>query len=237
MNLSSISLLVLTLFICLIDNCPTNAQSLDIPEASIEFDVDPTIIENSPVIQEWIQEIPDISEKIRNEPSFPTLVRFGYSQFPSNYHSGGIYIGVEDVFLGQTPLTFSGEYNTSVSDDSSRDNRLSVGGNLKYYLLPLGNYVNIAPIVGYKYIETGDYHTDGLNVGVKLILALSPKGAADVYFAHSFISPTSDDEVAITELGAGYAITESIRLSAGIKWQNSIENNDSQVNIGLEWIP
>ena len=41
----------------------------------------------------------------------------------------------------------------------------------------------------------------------------------------------------ITEVRAGYAVTKNVRLSAGIGWQNSIANNDSQVNIGLEWIP
>jgi hypothetical protein len=214
------------------------AQSLDASEKSQELDIDPQIIEDSPVIREWIEEIPDISSQIRNQPSFRTLIRFGYSQFPSNSDAGGVYIGIEDVFLGNSHFTVSGEYITSVNDDSSSGNdRLAVGGNLKYYLLPLGNYINIAPVIGYKSIETKDYQTDGLNVGIKVILALSPQGAADISLSQNFISPTSSEEVGITEIRAGYALTKDIRLSAGIAWQNSIKNDDSQINIGLEWMP
>jgi hypothetical protein len=210
------------------------AQSLDPSEASQELDVDPAIIENSPVIQEWIQEIPDISSEIRHQPVFRTLVRLGYSQFPSNDNAGGFLIGVEDVFLGNTPVTLSGEYITSLNDD---DDRLAVGGNLKYYLLPLGSYINIAPIIGYKAIETGDYQTDGLDVGIKVIFAISPQGAADISVSQNFIAPNSSEEVGITEVRAGYALNKDIRLSAGIAWQNSIKNNDSQINLGLEWMP
>ena len=81
---------------------------------------------------------------------------------------------MEDVFLGQTGLTLSGDYEGSFNGV-----RKSVGANLQYYVLPLGNYVNIAPVVGYRYIETNNYTTDGLNLGIKLILPLSRKGAAD----------------------------------------------------------
>ena len=225
--------------ITLVGQClPINAQSIDIPVESDNLEVDPTIIENSPVIQEWIEEVPDISHKIRHQPSFRTLVRFGYSQYPSNNHAGGIFVGVEDIFLGQTPFTVSAEYNTSLNNDSNQENdRLSVGGSLKYYLLPLGSYINIAPSVGYQYIETNNYQTDGLNLGVKIILALSPKGAADISVSHNLISPTSNEEVSITEVRAGYAINKHLRLAAGVGWQNSIGNNDSQVNLGLEWMP
>ena len=214
------------------------AQTIDVDEASQKLDVEPDLIENSPTIQQWIKEIPDISKEIRYQPSFPTLIRFGYSQFPSNNQSGGVFIGLEDLFLGNTPLTLSAEYSTNFNGNSnSKNNRLSVGGNLRYYLLPLGNYVNIAPSLGYKYIETGNYQTDGINVGLKLIFALSPQGAADISLSQNFIAPTSSEEVGITEVKAGYALTKKIRLTAGIAWQNSIENTDSQVNIGLEWMP
>ena len=214
------------------------AQDSEIEDASQKLDVDPEIIKNSPVIQQWIEKIPDVSDNICNQPSFPSLIRLGYSHFPSNDKSGGVVVGVEDLFLGNTPLTFSAEYATTIGrQQDSENNRLSVGGNLKYYLFPLGNYVNIAPSLGYQYIESGTYNTDGVNVGVKLIFALSPQGAADISVSQNFISPTSSEEVGITEVRAGYAVTKNVRLSAGIGWQNSIANNDSQVNIGLEWIP
>ena len=238
MNLLSFFLCLIVPFLYLVGDNEVLAQSLDASEKSQELDIDPEIIENSPVIREWIKEIPDVSSQIRNQPSFRTLIRFGYSLFPSNNDAGGVYIGIEDVFLGNSPFTISGEYVTSLNDDSSsRNDRLAVGGNLKYYLLPLGNYINIAPLIGYKSIETNDYQTDGLNVGIKVILALSPQGAADISFSQNFISPTSSEEVGITEVRAGYALSKYIRLSAGVAWQNSIKNTDSQFNIGLEWMP
>ncbi|MTF37579.1 hypothetical protein VKI21_10085 [Cyanobacterium aponinum UTEX 3222] len=202
---------------------------------SSNLDVDPSLIENSPVIQKWIKEIPDVSDEIRNQPSFPTLFRIGYSQFPSNHHSGGVYFGIEDLFVGDTPLTFSADYSSDLSNNS-QGQRLSVGSTVQYYLLPLGSYINIAPVVGYRYIETNGYHSDGVNVGVKVKLAFSPQGAADISLIQSFIAPTSNDEVGVTEIKAGYAINKHLRLSSGISWQNSIKQEDSQLNIGLEWI-
>jgi len=212
------------------------AEEINIPEKSQEFDLDPAIIENSPVIQQWIQEIPDVSAKILYQPSFRTRYRFGYTQFPSNNDIGGVFVGVEDFFIGNTPLTFSAKYSTDISN-SSKDNRISLSGNLQYYVLPLGNYINIAPMVGYKYIETNGYNTDGLNVGVKFAFILSPQGAADIFLTQSFVSPNSKEEVGITEINVGYALTKNIRLSTEIGWQNSIKQNDSQISIGFEWMP
>lgn len=238
MNLFAFSSLLTASMIYLYGDGQVIAQALEIEEASQELDVDPNLIENSPIIQKWIEKIPDVSEKVRHQPSFRTLIRFGYSQFPSNNQSSGVFIGVEDIFLGNTPLTFSAEYTTNINNNSnSKNNRLSVGGNLKYYLLPLGNYVNIAPSLGYQYIETSNYQKDGINIGLKLILAFSPQGAADISLSQNFIAPTSSEEVGITEIKAGYALSKKIRLSLGIAWQNSIKNTDSQVNIGFEWMP
>ncbi|WP_330203704.1 hypothetical protein [Cyanobacterium sp. Dongsha4] len=202
---------------------------------SSNLDVDPNLIENSPVIQKWIKEIPDVSDEIRNQPSFPTLFRVGYSQFPSNNNSGGVYVGIEDLFVGDTPLTFSANYSSDLSNNS-QGQRVSIGSTIQYYLLPLGGYINIAPVVGYRYIETNGYHSDGVNVGVKVKFAFSPQGAADISLIQSFIAPTSNDEVGVTEIKAGYAINKHLRLSSGISWQNSIKQEDSQLNIGLEWI-
>ncbi|BAQ59942.1 hypothetical protein GM3708_348 [Geminocystis sp. NIES-3708] len=214
------------------------AESINITEKSQEFDLDPSIIENSPVIQQWIKEIPDVADKIVHEPSFRTRYRFGYSQFPSNNNSGGFFIGVEDVFIGNTPLTFSANYNSDLSNSSNPKNeRLSVGGNVQYYVFPLGNYVNFAPMIGYKYMETNGYNTGGVNLGFKMAFALSPQGAADIFFTQSFVSPSSNDEVGITQINVGYAITKNLRLSTEIGWQNSIKQKDSQVSVGFEWMP
>ncbi|AFZ48091.1 hypothetical protein Cyast_2141 [Cyanobacterium stanieri PCC 7202] len=216
-----------------------SAQNVDFENRSQEFNLPDEVIENSPVWQKWLEETPDLLHEIRNKPSFPTRFRVGYSEFPSNNGIGGISVGVEDVFIGETPLTFSARYATSFSGEDDEGNpldRTSVSANLNYYILPLGGYFNIAPVVGYRSITTNGYSTDGLNVGLRLALALSPQGAADVFVTQNFLGLGSSNEVGITEIGAGYAINRNLRLSTQIEWQNSIQQADSQVSIGLEWM-
>jgi len=215
------------------------AQDSQLENQNQRLNVSPEIIENSPTWQKWIDHHPDLLDEIKNKPSFPTRVRFGYSQFPSNNGIGGVFFALEDLFIGETPLTFSARYSTSFSTtDSNNDplDRTSFSTDLNYYLLPLGNYVNIAPVVGYRSITTNGYSTDGLNVGLRLALALSPQGAADVFVTQSFLNLGSSDEVGVTDITAAYAVNKNLRLSTQIQWQNSIQQSDSQVTIGLEWM-
>ena len=223
----------------------SSAQTLDIAEINLtsesealsnsaaqELELSPEIIENSPVLQRWLQEVPNVLEEIRHEPSFRTRFRLGYSQFPSTGQAGGLSIGVEDVFISRSGFTVSGDYHTSFNGD-----REAYGVDLRYYLRPLGNYVNVAPLVGYRYVESNDYTTDGVNLGVKLQFVLSRTGAADVSLTQSFVSPGSEDEVGLTTLSVGYALTPELRLSTDIQKQNSTEEKDSRVGIVLEWMP
>jgi hypothetical protein len=200
--------------------------------AETELDLDPKIRQESPVLERWLEKIPDIAEDIRRDPSFRTRIRLGYAEFPSSDNSSGVILGVEDVFFGQTSLTLSGDYQTAFNGK-----RTAIGANLQYYLLPLGDYVNLAPMVGYRYIQTGNYSTDGLNLGLKLKLALSRTGAADITVSQSFISPGGDNEVGLTTLSVGYAITSNLRLAADIQAQNSRARKDSSLGILLEWLP
>jgi hypothetical protein len=200
--------------------------------AAEELDLSPEIIENSPVLQRWLEEVPNVLEEIRNDPSFRTRLRLGYSQFPSTDQAGGFNVGVEDVFIGRSGFTVSGDYQASFNGD-----REAFGADLRYYVLPLGSYVNVAPVVGYRNLETGDYSTDGVNVGARLLLVLSRTGAADVSLTQSFVSPGSSEEVGITTLSFGYAVTRNLRLSTDIQKQNSREEKDSRVGIVLEWMP
>ncbi|MBR8830307.1 MAG: hypothetical protein N5P05_003402 [Chroococcopsis gigantea SAG 12.99] len=196
------------------------------------IDIEPKIIEESPVLQRWMKEIPNILEEIKNDPSFRTRVRLGYSVYPSAHNEGGVYIGVEDIFIGRTGLTVSGQYQTSFNSKQQ-----SGGGDLQYYVLPLGGYVNLAPVVGYRYVETGGYSTNGVNVGARLVLALSRNGAADIVVTQSFVSPGGSDEVGLTSFSVGYALTKQIRLAADIQAQNSRRAKDSRVGILIEWMP
>lgn len=197
-----------------------------------ELDLSPEIIEGSPVLQRWLREVPNVLEEIRNEPSFRTRLRLGYSQFPSTGQAAGFNVGVEDIFISRTGLTVSGDYQRSFNGK-----REAYGADLRYYVLPLGSYVNIAPQVGYRNLTTGNFSTDGVNVGARLMLALSRTGAADASLTQSFVSPGSHDEVGITTLSFGYAVTANLRLSTDIQKQNSREEKDSRVGIVLEWMP
>jgi hypothetical protein len=195
-----------------------------------DLDLAPEIIESSPVLQRWQEEIPNILEQIRHEPSFPTRIRAGYSFFPSSGHRSGWSVGVEDLFIGKTGLTLSGDYYASFDG-----NREATGIEARYYVMPLGNYVNFAPTVGYRYIKTDDYNTDGIKVGARANFALSPLGGADLAISQNFISPGGEDEVGITNFSVSYALTQNLRLSTEIERQNSRGDQDSRLGIMLEF--
>ncbi len=195
------------------------------------IDVDPEILEGSPVLQRWLEEIPDVLHDIRHDPSFRSRLRLGYSYFPSTDRKSGWLIGIEDFFLSNTGLTVSAEYQGAFAGG-----RETWGGDLRYYLLPLGSYINVAPMVGYRNITTKNYRTEGVNVGAKLILALSRTGAADISLSQSFVSPGSANEVGITTLSTGYAVTEDLRFSVDLQKQNSVGRKDSRVGFVLEWM-
>ncbi len=202
------------------------------PAAAQQLDLSPETVENSPVLQRWLEDIPDVLSEIRNDPGFRTRVRVGYSQFPSSDRQGGIHVGIEDVFLGQSPVTLSGDYQTTF-----QEGRSAYGAELRYYVLPLGNAVNIAPVAGYRRVEGEDYAIDGVNLGLRLQLQLSRTGAADVAVTQSWVNPGSNSaEVGITTLTFGYAVTEQLRLSTDLQRQNSPQQKDNRVGVGLEWM-
>jgi len=204
---------------------PVLAQTVD------NLDLSPEIIEDSPVFQRWLEKVPNVLEDIRNKPSFATRLRLGYSVFPSNDGVGGINLGIEDVFLGKTGLTMSADYQTSFNGD-----RMSVGTSLHYFVFPLGSYINIAPVVGYRYLETENYATDGVNVGARLMLAFSRTGAGDISLTQSFVSPGGSEEVGLTTLAVGYAVTKELRLSVDLQKQNTRKAKDSRVGLVFEWL-
>ncbi len=206
------------------------SQTVD-SNAKNSLDLPPEIINNSPVLQKWMKQVPNVLEDINHDPSFRTRVGIGYAEFPSTEHDGGLNISVDDIFIGRTGLTVSGDYETSFGE------RDAGGVNLQYYLLPLGYYVNIAPVVGYRAISTNNYSEDGVNIGGKIIFPLSRSGAADISVSHTFISPGDDDEVGISNISFGYAITKQIRLATEIEKQNSRVKKDSQFSLILEWMP
>ena len=196
-----------------------------------ELDIDPQIIKNSPVLQKWRRKVPNVLEDIYKDPSFTTRLRFGYSLFSTTGSASGIHLGLEDLFIGRSGLTVSGDYQIAFNGK-----RETVGADINYYVRPLGSYVNFAPLLGYRYLQTGNYTTDGVNVGAKLILVLSRGGAANISLSQSWISPGSKDEVGLTKLSFGYAVSPHVRVSTDIQKQNSRQNKDSSVGMILEWM-
>ena len=196
-----------------------------------ELDLSPEVIRNSPVLQRWLRKIPNVLEDIKNDPSFVTRVRLGYLLYPEE-QTGGINLGVEDIFVDSTNLTVSGEYQTTFNGQ-----RKAYGADLRYYLSPLGNYINIAPVVGYRNLETNSYSTSGVNLGVKLLLVLSRSGAADISLTQSWVAPGTSEEVGLTSLSFAYAFTRDLRISTELQQQNSPANKDSRVGVVLELIP
>ena len=192
-----------------------------------ELDINPEVIENSPVLQRWRLKIPNVLQDIKNEPSFRTRIRLGYSQFDGN---DGVKFGFEDIFIVDK-LTLRGEYEKAFNN-----NYENYGADLNYYLFPLGGYFNFSPIVGYRNLQTSDYSSSGVNLGIKLLLVLSRGGGADIAFTRSWVSPGTAEEVALTKLSASYAITNNLRLSTELGQHKASGEKERQVGLFLEWM-
>lgn len=200
-------------------------------EPPVPFDLDPNRIEGSPVLKRWLKRVPNVLADIKGDPSFRTRLRLGYSQFPSTKQAGGIHLGIEDVFAGRSGLTLSADYETAFNGK-----REAWGLDWRYYVRPLGSAINAAPVIGYRYLETTRYSTNGVHVGLRLLLVPSRTGATDLAVTQSWVAPGSENEVGLTTLSFGYALTHNLRLSTDIQKQNSRFRSDSRVGIGLEWM-
>ncbi len=213
---------------------PAYADTPDVGKANSNapLNLTPEVIEQSPVLQRWLEAIPDVQADIRNDPSFITRVQAGYSYFPSSDGTGGFILGVEDWFVGDTRLTVSADYQQNFRGD-----RQAYGTDLHYYVLPLGGYFNVAPTLGYRYASAADdYQVSGANVGVRLRVVPTRTGAADLTLDQSWVVGDSEG-LSITQLNVGYAITQNLRLSTDLEWQRTADEGDSRVGINLEWSP
>jgi hypothetical protein len=210
---------------------PTDNNSI-LERSGSANDLSPEIINGSPVLRKWLKEIPNVLNDIKTDPSFRTRVKVGYSQYPSANQSGGFHLAVDDIFFGRSGLSASANYNSA-----SSGNRSGYGVDAQYYLLPLGSYINITPLVGFRHLQTDKYSRDGLNLGVKLMIVPARGGGADLALSQSWVGFGSSTETGLTTLSVGYAITNQIRLSTDIQQQNARENYDSRVGVGIEWMP
>lgn len=210
-----------------VDDSPLDSE----PVNSESVDLSPEIIEGSPVLQRWLQEVPNVLEEIRNDPSFRTRVRVGYAQVTSSDDGSGVNVGVEDLFIGDTGLTVSGDYFAGSGGFSGG------GAQLRYYVLPLGGYFNLAPVVGYRHIEGDSYSTSGVELGGRAMLVLSRTGGADLSLGYSVVGIGGDQTVGLGTLAVGYAITPQFRLSTDIRRHDADGENDTRFGIALEWMP
>ncbi len=214
-----------------IDVAQAIAANPTVELAQAKVDVAPEVLQQSPVLQRWQKKIPNVLEEINRDPAFRPRVRLGYSHFPSTDDQGGWAIGVEDFFIARTPLAISADYHETF------DGRRTGGGaDVRYYFLPLGWYVNVAPVVGYRNLSTPRYSTEGLNVGMRLMLALSRGGAADLSVTQNWVAPGTENEVGILTFSVGYALTRNIRLSADLQEQNSKFQQDTRFGVMMEWL-
>lgn len=188
----------------------------------------PPQIRTSPTLQKWLQQAPDIRREIGNTPSFRTRLQVGYSlSHPGS--SSGVVWGIEDLRLGQTPITLSAQGNSG-----------GVGGwgiNAQAYVLPLGSYVNVAPVVGWRSLYTPTMQSQGLNLGAKLLLVPSRGGGADLSIQQTWMNLGQDQEVGIGKLSVGYAISPKLRLATDLeRWQGR-SIFETRASILVEWMP
>jgi hypothetical protein len=191
-----------------------------------DLEIDRKVIESSPVLRRWLDNPPNLLDDIHNIPSFNTKLRVGVT---SRDNSFGVEAGFEDIFVGQSPLTLSGGYQTEFS---GRESELQA--SIRYYVFPLGSYWNISPIVGYRQFNQLDRpQISGLDVGLQGILVLSPH-SSDLRLSHTFTSPSGNLEMSTTTLSTSYAITNNLRLGTKVEWRRSPLIYDSRVGFLLE---
>ncbi len=196
-------------------------------EVARDLDLTPELLRDSPVLRRWLEEPPDLLQDIYHRPSFRTKLRLGLSSEGQNW---GIDASVEDVFVGRSPVTLSARYQGAFSGRES-----GFGAQVRYYLLPLGSYFNVAPLVGWRSLDRpGTGTISGVEVGLQAILALSPQ-SADLRLSHTFTAPSSQQETSITTVAVSYALTGELRLGSRLEWRRSPLFDDYRVGILLDF--
>ena len=202
--------------------------SLPASSQSLPIDIPPQI-RSSPTLQKWLRSVPNIQQDINNDPSFKTRVRLGYTRFTQG-NTDGLSLGLEDVRLGSTPVTLSASYSASRADSSW-------GIDVQPYLLPLGGYFNLAPVVGIRSLSTSTTQTTGLNLGARLLVVPSRGGGADVTLQQTWTAIGTDREVGVGKISVGYAIAPKLRLATDLeRWQGR-SVFETRASLLLEWMP
>lgn len=189
----------------------------------------PPPIRNSPTLQKWLQQAPDVRREIANDPSFRTRLRVGYG-LSNPGASSGVVFGIEDLRLGQTPIALTGHGSLGGTVNSW-------GIDAQAYVLPLGGYVNVAPVVGWRSLSTATAQSQGINLGVKVLLVPSRGGGADLSLQQTWVNPGHEQEVGVGKVSVGYAISPKLRLATDIeRWQGR-SIFETRATVLLEWMP
>jgi len=140
---------------------------------------------------------------IVNNPSFRTRLRLGYSQFPSTDQAPAWNAGVEDVFVGRTGLTLSGDYQATMASA----------------LLEEQICVTMASLVATSTSRAGGgLSASKKRTGTRVSISVRAcywsyrGGAADISLTQSWVAPGTDEEVGLTTLSFGYAFTRNLRF-------------------------
>jgi hypothetical protein len=196
------------------------------------LDLDPAILEQSPVLRRWLQQIPEVEMEVRQVPAFRPRLRVSYTQFPSREQVGGWQVGLEDIFLVPGKgLAAGADYGQSGTGDLQ-----SYGVEARYYLLPLGGYLNLAPTLGYRSLTTTTHSSTGVSLGLRLVVVPSRGGGTDLSLSQQWIAPGQIQEAGLTTVTLGYALTPHLRLGTDWQWQRSNLGQDNRWGLGLEWL-
>ncbi len=195
------------------------------------LDLDPKIIKNSPTLQRWIKEVPNIASDITSDPSFRTRIGVQYLSVRSSHHAPNFRVSIEDLRLSRTRATINTDFQISASS-----NYQTWGVDLHYYLYPLGSYINVASVIGYRNLKFSTYSTSGVDLGLRLLFVLSRGGGADVSLTQTWVAPGSNEEAGLSTLSFGYALNRQVRLSTELQHQNTKRGTENRIGIGVEWM-
>lgn len=201
-------------------------------QISRELDI-PANIKDSPTLEKWRQQIPDVAIDMANDPAFRPRLRVGYRSFgDESTHPTGWQVGLEELRLGNTRATFSANYSSNACGTDR-----TLAADLHYSLMPLGKTLQIAPTLGYRRLTVNDDATTGINLGWRTRLILSRRSGADITLDQSWVAPGSDEETGLSTLSLGYAVTKNIRIATDWQRQQSRQRKDDRFGIAIEWMP
>lgn len=183
----------------------------------------------SPTLRRWISDPPDLLNDIENGQAFPTRLGIGLVFTPSRSGEAAYTVSLQDVVLGGTRLSFSGDFTRSGTSNQAW------GAEARYYVAPLGSYLNVAPQVGYRNIVIDGTTRNGLEAGAKFLFALAPR-AADIAVSQSWVLPDRGGSIGRTVLEVGYTLSPVLRLTAVVQWINSSLRSDTSFGVNFELI-